>query len=269
MRPREAPLRDLPSGDGAAVNPSNVGLVVRPEDRPAERWSRRPEKVESADLKVQYRTMLLVGFALSLGLLVALTYVDVQFDAAGDNIVFERQEVVTMQEIQQTQQAERVPLPPRPPTPVEVPNDQIIDDEPLNLDASLDLNAALDVPSAPPPPPEPMPEEANAEDEQEIFIVVEERPEMIGGMQSLYDVIRYPSVMRNAGIEGRVIVQFIVDEEGNVVNPVVLQSPHSMLSEEALRAVQLVKFIPGRQRSKAVRVQMSIPIIFRLEESKR
>lgn len=173
-----------------------------------------------------------------------------------------------MQEIQQTQQAERVPLPPRPPTPVEVPNDQIIDDEPLNLDASLDLNAALDVPSAPPPPPEPMPEEANAEDEQEIFIVVEERPEMIGGMQALYDVIRYPSVMRNAGIEGRVIVQFIVDEEGNVVNPVVLRSPHSMLSEEALRAVQLVKFTPGRQRSKAVRVQMSIPIIFRLEESK-
>lgn len=230
------------------------------------RSSRRPEKVARADLKAQYRTTLLVGFILSLGLLVALTYVDVRFGGEPETFVFERQEIVEMQEIQQTQQMERVPLPPRPTAPIEVPNDQVIEDEPVDFDASLDLNVALDVPTAPPPPP--LEEEPEPTDESdEVFVVVEERPEIIGGMQAIYDEIEYPMVMRQAGIEGRVIVQFVVDEDGNVVDPVVLRSPHTMLSNEALRVIQLMKFTPGRQRSRPVKVQMAFPVIFQLEDS--
>jgi len=270
-RQTPAPLHDLPSGDGAAVDPPavdppSVEGAAQPPERKAPRGSRRPVKAKGADLKVQYHTTLLLGFALSLGLLVGLTYIDFRASTAENSVTLEQQEVVEMQEIQQTEQIERAPLPPRPTTPVEVPNDEVIEDEPLNLDASLDLNASLDVPSTPPPAPEAAPEEEN-EDEQGFFVIVEEKPELIGGTQAIYEKMRYPSVLRAAGVEGRVIVQFIVDENGNVVDPTVLQSPHSMLSKEALRALQLVKFKPGRQRSQPVRVQMALPIIFRLEDS--
>lgn len=239
------------------------GMPLQRPERP--RASRRPEKTAGADLKAQYRTTVLVGFVLSLALLVALTFVDFRTGAEQETFVFEQQEIVEMQEIQQTQQIERVPLPPRPTAPVEVPNDQVIEDEPIDFDASLDLNVALDVPTAPPPPP--LEEEEVTDDSDEIFVIVEERPELVGGMQAIYDEIRYPAVMRQAGVQGRVIVQFVVDENGDVVDPVVLQSPHSMLSNEALRVMQLVKFTPGRQRSQAVKVQMALPVIFQLEDT--
>lgn len=170
-----------------------------------------------------------------------------------------------MQEITQTEQIERAPLPPRPPVPVEVPNDYVIEDEPLNLDASLDLNEALTVSDAPPPPPEPTQDDAADEASDEIFIAVEESPTLIGGQQAIYDELRYPIAARQAGVQGRVIVQFVVDENGNVINPQVLRSPHSLLSEEALRVIQLAKFTPGRQRNRPVKVQMALPITFRLE----
>jgi len=257
---------DLRAGDGVATSVPVPGVPFHRTEPKGPRTSRRPEKAAGADLKAQYRTTVLVGFVLSLALLVALTYIDFHFDGGQETFVFEQQEIVEMQEIQQTQQIERVPLPPRPSAPVEVPNDQVIEDEPIDFDASLDLNVALDVPTAPPPPP--LEEESEVtDDSDEIFVVVEERPELIGGMQAIYDEIKYPAVMRQAGVQGRVIVQFVVDENGDVVDPVVLQSPHSMLSNEALRVMQLVKFTPGRQRSQAVKVQMALPVIFQLEDT--
>jgi len=174
-------------------------------------------------------------------------------------VVMEEQEVVQMEEIQQTEQETKPPPPPRPPVPVEVPNDEIIEDEAVDLDASLDLNESLQT-SAPPPAPE----EEEEEEEQEVFIVVEDRPELIGGMAALQQAVEYPEFAKKAGIEGRVFVQFVVDEQGNVTNPQVTRGVHKLLDQAALEAVREMKFKPGKQRGKAVKVQMSLPVTFRL-----
>ncbi len=102
--------------------------------------------------------------------------------------------------------------------------------------------------------------------ESEIFMIVEQMPELIGGLQSIQDQIEYPPIAQKAGIEGRVFIQFVVDEEGNVVDPVVVRGIGAGCDEEAIRAVQLAKFRPGRQRGQAVRVKMSLPITFRLQD---
>jgi periplasmic protein TonB len=173
-------------------------------------------------------------------------------------VIEQEQEIVEMEEIQQTQQIEQPPPPPRPPVPIEVPDDQILEDDFLDLDATLDLDTPLR--EAPPPPP-PAEEEP---DEPEIFVIVEEMPELIGGLASIQSQIRYPEIARRAGIEGRVFVQFVVDEQGNVVDPVVTRGLGAGLDEEAIRAVSQARFRPGMQRGQPVRVRMSLPITFRL-----
>ena len=69
---------------------------------------------------------------------------------------------------------------------------------------------------------------------------------------------------RRAGIEGRVTVQFIVNERGQVENPRVIRGIGGGCDEVALEAVSKAKFVPGLQRGRPVRVQYSLPIVFRL-----
>jgi periplasmic protein TonB len=125
------------------------------------------------------------------------------------------------------------------------------------FDAELDQDVAVDLP----PPPPPREEE---EEEPEIFIVVEEMPELIGGLAGLQQSIRYPEMAARAGVEGTVTIQFIVDEEGNVIDPVVLRGIGAGCDEEALRAVSQAKFVPGKQRGQPVKVRYSLPVRFRL-----
>ncbi|MXW65316.1 MAG: energy transducer TonB [Bacteroidetes bacterium SB0668_bin_1] len=166
-----------------------------------------------------------------------------------------------MEEIQQTQQIEEPPPPPKPPVPVEVPNDEILEDDILDLDASLDLDAPA---AALPPPPAPEEEE---EDEPEIFLIVEQMPELIGGYASIVSEVKYPEIARRAGVEGRVTVQFVVNEQGNVQD-VVVKPGYGIgagCDEEAIRVVSQAKFTPGKQRGRAVPVRMSLPINFKLQ----
>ena len=164
------------------------------------------------------------------------------------------QEEIVMEEIIQTKQIETPPPPPRPPVPVEVPNDEIIEDELIELDAELDLGDVFELP--PPPPPK--------EDEEQFFIVVEQMPQLIGGLKKLQSQVYYPEMARRAGIEGRVTVQFIVNEKGQVENPRVIRGIGGGCDEVALEAVSKAKFVPGLQRGRPVKVQYSLPIVFRL-----
>lgn len=102
---------------------------------------------------------------------------------------------------------------------------------------------------------------------QEVFSIVEESPILMGGLRELQHRISYPEVAKKAGVEGRVFVQFVVDKEGNVVDPKVVRGIGAGCDEEALRAVQTMKFIPGVQRGERVNVKMSLPVIFRLDET--
>ena len=217
-------------------------------------------KTEQADIRKRYPLYVEIGMVATLALLIVAFRLDLRPDDSFD-VAMQEQEVVQMEEIQQTQQVEKPPPPPRPPVPVEVPNDEILQDEELDLDASLDLDAPLvDLPPPPPPPPREEPEP-----EPEIFVIVEQMPELIGGLGELQKKINYPEIAKKAGVEGRVIVQFVVNEQGAVTDPIVVRGIGAGCDEEAIRAVQQARFTPGKQRGKPVRVKMSLPITFKLK----
>lgn len=98
----------------------------------------------------------------------------------------------------------------------------------------------------------------------DFYVVVEEMPELVGGLAQLQQSIQYPEAARQAGIEGRVHIQFIVTEQGNVENAQVVRGIGAGIDEEALRVISQAKFTPGYQRGKPVRVQYALPIFFRL-----
>jgi len=115
------------------------------------------------------------------------------------------------------------------------------------------------------PPPPPRPNEPLNE-EEDYFVVVEEMPQVIGGLESIMKEVRYPDMARRAGIEGRVFVQFVVNEQGNVEDAHVIRGIGGGADEEALRVVRQAKFKPGVQRGRPVRVQFALPIMFKLSD---
>ena len=216
-------------------------------------------KNPQADLRKTYSVVLQIGMIASLLLLIVAFRMN--FDRGeGMDIQQTPQETVQMEDIPQTEQIQKPPPPPRPPVPVEVPNDEILDDDDLDLDASLDI----DEPLANLPPP-PQPDEPEPDPEPEIFVVVEEMPTLIGTLGELQAKMKYPEIARKAGVEGKVFINFVVDEKGNVITPIVSRGIGAGCDQEALRVVKDAKFSPGRQRGKPVKVKMSLPITFKLK----
>lgn len=215
----------------------------------------KERKKPEADLRNYYTVILEFGLILALVVFIGAIKMDLH-SAAPEEYTVEEQEIVEMEEIEITKHIETPPPPPRPPVPVEVPNDEIIEDVDINIDAELALDGPL---SAPPPPPQ------EEEPEEDFFVVVEDMPELIGGLGELQKNIKYPEMARRAGIEGRVYVQFIVNERGDVEDPRVIRGIGGGADEEALRAVRQAKFKPGMQRGRPVRVQYSLPIVFQLQ----
>lgn len=217
---------------------------------------RKPEK----NLRNYYTIFLEVGLILALLIVTALARV--QFSTEKTELpVLEEQEIIEMEEIIQTEQQQKVPPPPRPPVPVAVPNDEIIEDVQIDINAELDFNSTLELPPAPPE----QAEEEKKEEEEDFFVIVEQMPELIGGLASLQKEIEYPENAVRANIEGRVYVQFVVNEKGEVENPRVMRGIGGGCDEEALRVVKTAKFKPGLQRGRPVRVQYNLPIIFRIK----
>lgn len=211
-------------------------------------------KDPEADLKRSYTVYLQSGLIAALLIMIGAVKMNLATEPPKE-MAMDEQEVVEMEEVIQTEQIETPPPPPRPPVPVEVPNDEIIEDENIDMDAELDMDAPMDMP----PPPE------EEDEEEDFFVVVEQMPKLKGGMAKLQQSVTYPEMARNAGIEGRVTVQFIVNEEGKVEDPRVVRGIGGGADEEALKAVRKAEFEPGQQRGRPVRVQYSLSINFRLD----
>ncbi|MFO8055267.1 MAG: energy transducer TonB [Bacteroidales bacterium] len=157
-----------------------------------------------------------------------------------------------------------------PPPKEEQPQSQeldIVDDE-VDVDADLDIDAEADDQTAI-EDYEPVEVSEPSVEEQEIFTVVEENPEFPGGdkarLEYLRENIEYPSMAREAGIEGTVHVTFVVEPDGSVTNVRILRGIGGGCNEEALRVVRnMPKWEPGKQRGRKVRVQFNLPIRFKL-----
>ena len=99
-------------------------------------------------------------------------------------------------------------------------------------------------------------------------------PEFTGGgmpalMEYLSKNIKYPEAAMKKGIQGRGIVQFVVEKDGSITNVKILRGVDPELDKEAVRVVSAMpKWKPGTQRGEAVRVRFTVPVMFRLTEAK-
>ncbi|MBR3398652.1 MAG: energy transducer TonB [Prevotella sp.] len=105
---------------------------------------------------------------------------------------------------------------------------------------------------------------------QKVFDVVEQMPEFPGGMEALFkymaENMKYPEDAKKQQVEGRVLVQFIVETDGSVSNTEVLMRVFPSLDAEAVRVISgMPKWIPGKQNGKVVRVKYTIPVSFRFK----
>jgi protein TonB len=106
--------------------------------------------------------------------------------------------------------------------------------------------------------------------EEEIFTIVEKMPEFPGGIEALFSYlgenIKYPDMAKDAHIEGKVYITFVVDKDGSIAGVKVLRGIGGGCDEEAIRVVKsMPKWYPGQQRGKSVRVQYNLPINFILK----
>jgi protein TonB len=224
------------------------------------------KKSPKADLEGKKTTSLLLGYVFILTLMfVAFEWTDrdkqVSTDTGITDVVFE-EEIVPITE----QDQKMAPPPPEAPKVEEVlqivENDAKIEES--SIQASEETGQAVEVKYVQQVVEEEEPEE------QEIFQVVEEMPEFPGGMAEcmkfLGKNIKYPTISQENGVQGKVIVQFVVNKDGSVVDPVVVRSVDPYLDKEALRVINTMpKWKPGKQRGKPVRVRYTVPVTFRLQ----
>jgi TonB family protein len=108
----------------------------------------------------------------------------------------------------------------------------------------------------------------------EVSNVVEEMPGFMGGdinkfREYIQQKIRYPVKAAEAGIEGQVVVSFIINEKGKLINPKIVRHLDPLLDKEALRVISSSPtWTPGVQSGKAVSVQLTMPVVFKLKQDK-
>ena len=107
------------------------------------------------------------------------------------------------------------------------------------------------------------------EDDEEVFMVVENMPEFPGGdlglMKYIQKNVKYPPIAKEYNITGKVFISFVVDKSGSVTNVKVVRGVDKNLDAEAVRVIKsLPKYKPGKQRGKAVKVMFTVPINFTL-----
>lgn len=148
--------------------------------------------------------------------------------------------------------------PPELPAPIETPITELTETNDIKNEDEQDKQVSLNNDSELPPK-----EMVEATEEPVYFVAVEEMPAPIGGLKSIQDKIIYPEIAKRAGIEGKVFVRAFVDETGTVTSAEIVKGIGAGCDEAALDAVLSTKFSPGKQRGKPIKVQVTIPILFK------
>lgn len=224
------------------------------------------KKSPKADLEGKKTTWLLIGYVVVLAFMFVAfewTQRDIKIDTsqAVAEVVFE-EEIIPITETPE----QAAPPPPEAPKVAELL--EIVDDQ-AEIEESTtilteDNTPKVEVKYVPVQVVEEEPEE------QTIFEVVENMPEFPGGQGALMNYlsknIKYPTIAQENGTQGRVIVQFVVNRDGTIVDAKVVRSVDPYLDKEALRVINTMpKWKPGMQRGKPVRVKFTVPVTFRLQ----
>jgi len=225
------------------------------------------KKSKKADLESKKGLFLEIGFIAAIGLvLLAFEWTSRPQQVKG----FQKQEKsdVVQESVPVTQQKEKKEPPPPPPQATDqlniVDDDVEIEDE-LRLEeseADQDTEVSIDAFAE---------EEEEEEEEAQVFVVVEDMPQFKGGGINAFrnyvqKNIEYPTVAAENGIEGTVFIKFVVDKDGGISDVTVMRGVDPALNEEAMRVIRgAPEWEPGQQRGQTVRVQFTIPIVFKLQ----
>lgn len=220
------------------------------------------KKTPEADLNKR------TGLHLSIGLVVSLAIVTLAFEwkSYDDNSLVDLGKVESdFEDVMEIPPTEQPPPPPPKivqPEIIEVPDEEEIEEE-IEIDLDVEITEDTQI-------EEMVFEEAPEEEAtDEIFMIVEDQPEPQGGMQAFYEYVsknlKYPSQARRMGIEGKVFVQFVVNTDGSLTDVQAIKGIGAGCDEEAVRVIKSApKWKPGKQRGRAVRVRMVLPITFKL-----
>lgn len=208
-----------------------------------------------------------------IGLVVVLSLVLIAFEWTSTDVNVDleaaEEEVAVEEEIIPITRQEEVQPPPPPPPPAVADILNIVDDDveldleleiidtEMNQDAMVDFTVVYEVPE-------------ETREDGEIFMIVEEMPEFPGGegelQKYLASSVRYPVIAQENGIQGRVYIQFVINQRGEVTNVTILRGVDPSLDREAVRVVEAMpKWKPGKQRNRPVRVSYTVPINFVLQ----
>ena len=212
-------------------------------------------KNPKADLRKLYYRTFEVSLILSLAVIVAAFKFSPPA-AKIESVKTDPQEIIKIEDIINTVQKPDIPPPPK--TPEIVVTSADIDSDDINL-GDIDDPWPVKLPDNPPTKPK-----IDLSDEN-IFEVVEEMPSPVGGLKAIQEKVHYTEIAKRIELEGTVYIQAKINKNGDVVNAIILKGLGAGLDEEALHAVKLTKFEPGKQRGRPVNVKMTIPIKFVLK----
>jgi protein TonB len=224
------------------------------------------KKSKKADLQKKRILFLEIGYIVAIGLvLVAFEWTSQPTGVKG--FATNEESNVVQENVPITRQEERKePPPPPPPQSTEVlnivENNVDIEDELILEQTGADENTSVEVEAF---------VQEEAEEEEEIFVIVEDMPSFMGGGLNAFSSfiqknLKYPPMASENGIEGTVYIRFIVEKDGSINRVELLRGVDPVLDKAAVAAVRRApKWEPGKQRGKAVRVSCTIPIMFSLD----
>ncbi len=234
-------------------------------------------KTVNGDLRSQSSTSLLMGYVLALALMfVAFEYTQREVKVVETEKIYDFKMEEDMIPI--TQQQEIVAPPPAAAPKVAEIINIVEDDTELpeeEVETSEEMNQAITTavgtgePSAAPVATGPVGPIVEADDDDRIFDIVEENAQFPGGDEACYkwlsEHIKYPSICQEQGVQGRVVVAFVVNRDGSIVDIKTVRTPDPNLAKEAERVVsEMPKWKPARQGNKTVRSRFNLPVMFRL-----
>ncbi|MFA5443454.1 MAG: energy transducer TonB [Bacteroidales bacterium] len=228
------------------------------------------ETKKSSKANLENKKVLFIEIGLIFALLVVL--------AAFEYKTYDKDVSMLTADVQQIIEEEQIPItmetpPPPPEMPkapvlsdaIEIVDDDITIEEDIFIETEDDSDFAVEIRDY-----IEYSEEEAVEEEEIPLAIVEEKPSFMGGDENtftkwVFERIVYPEVAKENGVQGRVVLSFIVDADGYVKNVTVLRGVDPSIDKEAVRVVSSSpRWKPGRQRDKAVRVRYNFPLNFQL-----
>lgn len=223
------------------------------------------KKSPNADLKNKRVLLLEIGLLISLGIVIFFF----NYTPKDNKIEKVEQEYVAVEveEAEITRQEEEKPVVPEK-VEVKVMSDllQIVDNDTkvttdfdfTDFDANTEIIQTVEIQ-----------EEVIVDDQP--FLKAEKMPSFQGGDLTTFrnwvqTRLKYPTIAAENGIQGQVILSFVIERSGELTNITVLRSPDNSLSQEAIRVLkQSPKWTPGMQRNKPVRIKYTLPVVFKIQ----